>query len=81
MSELGYYLDDTALALFLQGVDRCLANDGELVACHFRPDFDDRLQATDALHDALGSLRGLVPILKHQESAFALAGWHRQHEG
>lgn len=81
VSELGYYLDDAALTLFLQGVDRCLANDGELVACHFRPDFDDRLQATDALHDALGSLRGLVPIFKHQESAFALDGWHRQQEG
>lgn len=81
VSELAYYLDDAALAQFLQGVDRCLANDGELVACHFRPDFDDRLQATDALHDALGALHGLVPIFKHQESAFALDGWRRQHQG
>ena len=81
VSELGYYLDDAALELFLQGVDRCLANDGELVACHYRPDFDDRLQATDALHAALGSLRGLVSIFKHHEDAFSLDGWRRQQEG
>ncbi|KNY10935.1 methyltransferase type 12 [Achromobacter piechaudii] len=77
VSELGYYLDDPALAAFLAGIDESLAEGGELVACHLRPDFDDRKQATDTLHQALGSLPGMAPLFNHQEAAFLLTGWRR----
>ncbi len=78
VSELGYYLDDSALAAFLQGIDGCLAPGGELVACHLRLDFDDRQQGTDALHQALGALPGMSPLFEHREDVFLMNGWQRQ---
>ena len=81
LSEVAYYLDDAALALFLRQVLASLANDGEIVACHWRPDFDDRRQPTDALHAAIGALPGLVCKVHHEEDEFRLDAWCRQQEG
>lgn len=78
VSELAYYLDDAALAQFLDALDASLAMEGEIVACHWRPDFDDRMQPTDALHDAVAALPGLVPKARHHEDEFRLDLWRRQ---
>lgn len=81
LSEVGYYLDDAALARFLRGVDASLAPGGEIVACHWRPDFDDRLQSTDTLHAAIGALPGLARRVHHEEAEFRLDLWLRQPQG
>lgn len=81
LSEVAYYLDDAALRAFLHGVDASLGAGGELVACHWLPDFDDRLQPTDALHAALGALPGLVCTARHEEPEFRLDVWRRQPQG
>lgn len=78
VSEVAYYLDDAALATFLDGLDASLAQGGELVACHWRPDFSDRAQQTDALHDAMAALPGLSVQAQHREQAFRLDLWRRQ---
>lgn len=81
LSEVAYYLDDAALAEFLRRVDASLGVDGEIVACHWRPDFDDRLQSTDALHAAIGALPGLSRLATHAEDEFRLDLWRRQPQG
>lgn len=81
LSEVAYYLDDDALGLFLRHVDASLANDGEIVACHWRSAFDDRLQPTGALHAAIGALPGLVCKVHHEEDEFCLDAWRRQQQG
>ncbi len=81
VSEIAYYLDDRALVRFLRNADASLADGGEIVACHWRPDFDDRLQPTDALHGALGALPGLVLRAHHEEPEFRLDLWRRQPQG
>ncbi|KRA02767.1 MAG: SAM-dependent methyltransferase [Achromobacter sp.] len=81
VSEVAYYLDDAALSLFLSGVDASLAEHGEIVACHWRPDFADRLQPTDTLHAAIGALSGLAREVHHEEDAFRLDLWRRQPQG
>ncbi|WP_313697399.1 class I SAM-dependent methyltransferase [Achromobacter sp.] len=78
LSEVAYYLDGVALCRFLSAVDASLAQDGEIVACHWRPDFDDRLQNTDALHAAIGALPGLSRRVHHVEDEFRLDVWRRQ---
>lgn len=78
LSEVAYYLDDAALTMFLRHVDGSLANDGEIVACHWRPDFDDRLQPTDALHATIGALPGLERTVHHEETEFRLDVWRRK---
>lgn len=75
VSELAYYLADAACALFLARLRSSLGAGGELVACHWRPAFDDRLQPTDRLHDAMGALPGLQRLVHHHEEDFRLDLW------
>lgn len=75
ISEMGYYLDDDALARFLARTRASLRPGAELIACHWRGHFDDRRQPTDALHDRLGALSGATPLFSHTESAFRLDAW------
>lgn len=81
VSEIAYYLDDAALAQFLRQVDESLADGGEIVACHWRPDFDDRLQPTDCLQGAFGALAGLNRRVHHEEAEFRLDLWRRGVKG
>lgn len=81
VSELAYYLDAAALARFLHEADASLVPGGEIVACHWLPDFDDRMQSTDAVHDAIGSIGDLVPIARHHETQFRLDVWRRRSPG
>lgn len=78
VSELAYYLDEETLAQFLSAVDASLARGGELVACHWRPDFHDRRVSTDAVHDAMAALPGLTLLAHHHEAEFRLDLWRRQ---
>lgn len=80
VSELAYYLDEAALAQFLSTLDATLAHGGELVACHWRQAFHDRLQSTDALHEAMAALPGLALQSHHLEAEFRMDLWRRQAE-
>lgn len=75
VSELAYYLDDAACALFLARLHASLGAGGELVACHWRAAFHDRQQSTDGLHEAMGALPGLHRLAHHHEEDFRLDLW------
>lgn len=53
LSEVGYYLDAKDLEQLLDLVDRDLAPDGTVVACHWRHPVPDYPQTGDAVHAAL----------------------------
>ncbi|CAB3845274.1 MULTISPECIES: SAM-dependent methyltransferase [Achromobacter] len=75
VSEMAYYLDDDALTRFLARTSASLRPGAELIACHWRGQFDDRRQQTDALHGAFAALPGARPLFSHQEPAFRLDAW------
>lgn len=75
VSELAYYLDDAACALFLARLHASLGAGGELVACHWRAAFHDRQQSTDGMHEAMGALPGLHRLAHHHEEDFRLDLW------
>jgi SAM-dependent methyltransferase len=78
LSEFGYYLNDAEMARFLKLLGRSLRPGAELVACHWRRDFSDRRLATDALHEAIGSLPGMTWLVRHREPEFRLDSWRMQ---
>ncbi len=75
ISELAYYFDAAAFDALLRRTAAALAPGATLLLCHYRPGFDDRQQATDAVHDAFGALPGLRHELRHDERAFLLDVW------
>ncbi|MBV2159013.1 class I SAM-dependent methyltransferase [Achromobacter denitrificans] len=75
ISEFGYYLRREDLSRFLDALARSLRPGAEVVACHWRGDFSDRLLATDAVHEAIGRLPGLRPLASHRETEFRLDSW------
>jgi SAM-dependent methyltransferase len=77
VSEWGYYLRADALRRVAQLCSASLAPRGTLIACHWRPDFDDRVLPTTAVHQAFAALPGMATLLHHDESDFALAAWSR----
>lgn len=76
VSELGYFLDSDAMRAVAACCDASLAEDGVLVACNWRPDFDARVLSTDAVHETLASI-GLARIVHHVEDDFLLDVWCR----
>lgn len=80
VSELGYYLDHAAFGQLQAHIGASLAPAGTLVFCHWRHDFDDRLQDTEALHEAMTALPALAHVLHHQETDFLLDVWSREGE-
>ena len=75
MSELGYYFDGAALDAILAMAHAHLDADGELVLCHWRHDFDDRVMPTADLHARAAALPGLVRTVQHEERDFLLEAW------
>lgn len=73
LSEVGYYCRD--LDALTERVHATLADDGVLVACHWRHAAPDHPQTSDAVHAALG--RGLHRIVQHMECDFRLDVWTR----
>lgn len=75
VSELAYYFDAATLrALFAMARD-CLDTDGELLLCHYLPDFDDRVTSTAEVHALLAATPGLARTLQHREAAFVIEAW------
>lgn len=74
LSEVGYFLDASAMRELAGCCRHSLASEGTLVACDWRPDFKERALATDAVHSQLASL-GLPRIVHHEEDDFRLQVW------
>lgn len=82
LSEVGYFLDGDAIQKVAKCVADSLAADGTLVACDWRPDFKERVLATDTVHAALASLAdladlGMSRLVRHEEDDFLLQIWAR----
>ncbi|MCD5994903.1 class I SAM-dependent methyltransferase [Pseudomonas sp. CDFA 602] len=77
LSELGYYLDLDDLH---QWIDRALAAlkpDGELLACHWRPDIEDCPLNADRVHAVLAERLSMHTLFAHHEQDFLLDLWSR----
>ena len=72
VSEIGYYLDEPALALLVDRVASSLEPGGALLACHWRHPVDDYPLTGDAVHAAFRSRAGLLPAVRHEEEDFVL---------
>lgn len=79
VSELGYYLQERALAALVDRCTQTLARDGALVACHWRHPESDFLRSGDEVHDLIGRQygmkHGLKRVLHHLEDDFVLDVW------
>jgi len=74
LSEVAYFLDEDSVRQLARCCERSLVADGTLVACDWRPDFDERASSTRAVHEALASI-GLHRLVLHEESDFLLQVW------
>lgn len=73
MSEIGYYcLDQVELT---RRIDRSLAADGVLVACHWRHEAADHPVRAEEVHALMG--HGLHNVVCHREGDFLLDVWTR----
>ncbi|MCZ2495205.1 methyltransferase domain-containing protein [Xylophilus sp. Kf1] len=86
LSEVAYFLDEEQVRQVAQRCSRSLVRHGTLVACDWRPDFQERASSTAAVQSAWASL-GLHRIVLHEETDFLLQVWCgdersvAQHEG
>ena len=76
VSEIGYFLGQAAMQSLAQACVASLGPDGVLVACDWRPEFDARALATDAVHATFAST-GLARTVCHAEDDFLLEVWCR----
>lgn len=81
VSELAYYLSPERFTRLMQLCLRSLDAGGEWVMCHYMPAFDDRVQPTHALHEAVHRLSGLVRRVAHEDQRFRLDVWRKEKEG
>lgn len=73
LSEVGYYCVD--LDRLVECVHGSLAEDGVLLACHWRHPAPDHPHTAAAVHRALGD--GLQVVASHEEEDFLLHVWSR----
>lgn len=78
LSEFAFYLDDADLALLQQRSLDALADDGVLLACHWRRPFAERTQDSEAIHAWFDQAPGLARLAHHEEADFLLDLWGRQ---
>lgn len=76
LSEVGYFLQRADMQRVAECCKASLAADGTLVACDWRPGFEQRSLPTDEVHGILGAL-GLARLVLHEEDDFVLHAWAR----
>jgi hypothetical protein len=74
-SELGYYLDEAALARCAARLRTSLEHGGVLVACHWRLPFREACTDGDTVHRRLDALLGWPRLFEHVDQDFRLEGW------
>ena len=75
VSEIAYYFDDKALALFYDQCSASLSPDGHLLMCHWRHPAHDRQQSAETLHQRLEENPHLTSVLSYQELDFEIGVW------
>lgn len=75
LSEIGYFLTPSAWAQLCVRVAGGLADDATVLACHWRGDFAERTQSTDALHAQLGDALGLPRHTSVTDADFIIDVW------
>jgi len=76
LSEIGYFMQAPAWQAVARACHASLAEDGDLVACDWQPDFAQRCQSTHAVQTALAQL-GMQRQVLHEEADFVLQVWSR----
>lgn len=72
LSEVGYYLDATAIAALRDAAVARLTTDGDLIAVHYRPDVPEHRTNGDLVHEVLHASPRLRGVLHHVEDLFRL---------
>ena len=87
LSELCYYLDVEDLHRLMDRALAALTDDGQLLACHWRPYIDGCPQTAEQVHALLQQRWGMPPLVQHHDNDFLLDLWSRDgtsvacHEG
>jgi SAM-dependent methyltransferase len=76
LSEVGYFLQRSDMQRVADDCKASLDADGTLVACDWRPDFEQRSLATRDVQGILAGL-GLARLALHEEDDFVLQVWSR----
>lgn len=74
-SEVGYYLDDDALARSIDGLARSLTPDGVLIACHWLAPFAQARRSGACVHDMISTRLPLPHRYAYRDDDFILDGW------
>ncbi|MFA0927715.1 SAM-dependent methyltransferase [Pseudomonas syringae pv. tagetis] len=77
LSELGYYLDGDDLRSLIECALSALTPDGQLLACHWRPDIEGCPLNAQAVHDILAEHLNMYRLFSHHEQDFLLDLWSR----
>lgn len=72
LSEVGYYLSPEDLASTIRRIEGCLAEDGVLVACHWRHPVAEYPLSGDDVHAALRASSRWETVVRHEEADFLL---------
>ncbi|MCR2808724.1 MULTISPECIES: bifunctional PIG-L family deacetylase/class I SAM-dependent methyltransferase [unclassified Microbacterium] len=72
LSEVGYYLSETDLASTIALIEAALAEDGCLIACHWRHPVAEYPLSGDQVHHALRSVTSWQRLVFHEEEDFLL---------
>jgi SAM-dependent methyltransferase len=77
LSEWAYYLSEADLVELARRCRQSLSADGTLIASHWRPDFEQRMQSTLHVHARLG-FTGWTRLIHHAEHDFLMEAWTPQ---
>ncbi|WP_159834168.1 class I SAM-dependent methyltransferase [Burkholderia sp. 8Y] len=77
ISELAYYLSPESTAALAQRAWASLADDGAVVACHWRHPFEGKLQSADDAHATFHAIFGGTRVVRHEEADFFLDVWSK----
>lgn len=77
LSEWAYYLSESDLVALVLRCRESLSLDGTLIACHWRLDFEQRVQATTHVHARLDAI-GWTRLVRHEERDFLMEAWSPQ---
>lgn len=77
LSEWAYYLSEPDLGALALHCQQSLSADGTLVACHWLPDFEQRVQSTSHVHARLAAI-GWTSLVRHEEQDFLMEAWSPQ---
>jgi cyclopropane fatty-acyl-phospholipid synthase-like methyltransferase len=77
LSELCYYLDAADLDVLIDRVLASLTDDGQVLACHWRPTIEGCPQTAEQVHQRLQQRLGMPHLVRHHESDFLLDLWSR----